>query len=264
MEFIDLLNMLAVPNYDNGREFVVRDRLDAVARALESTNYKKVNNTGLFELYAINGELPSEAVLVSTHIDCVRDITDFYARESDNEHYHGTFDNLITNGVILDLMLQGKLRENVIVAFTGNEEEDSRGACQVTEFLKNRNCDFVAVILDVTDMGWDKDACFSVENNFWTSTMGRAVICTCENDPHNWVFVPSDVEDIPAYIPGDNLIREEALCDESWEYDEGDIQCFSFCIPTKGEMHGNKGLFVKKAAVEVYKAVLAKLLERLA
>lgn len=105
-----------------------------------------------------------------------------------------------------------------------------------------------------------QNALFSVENNFWNDEMGRAVARVCEESRHKWVFVPFDVDDIPSYVPCSCLIPEEALCDESWEYDEGDVQCFSLCIPTEGEMHNNSGLLVRKEAVEAYSTVLREIL----
>lgn len=264
IQFRQILEKLAVPNYDNGSSFTTTDRLDAVSELLENTKYRKVNNGGLFEMYAANGILPPKPVLVSTHIDCVPSITRCFVEEYENEYLRGTFDNMITNAIIVYLMTEQKLDENIVVAFTGDEEYDSRGARDAVRFLEDRNRSFSAVILDVTDMGWREGALFSVENNFWQDRFGQKIINICKNADCAWVFVPSDVDDIPHYIPQSSIINQEALCDESWEYDESDIQCFSFCIPTLGEMHDNSGLLVRKESVETYAKVLADILNGMA
>ena len=256
--FFEILSSLAVTNYDNGYEFTKTDRLDAIAQILSNTRYRKVNTNGLFHLYALDGMIPKKAVLISTHIDCVKDITKCFAEDYGIELLRGTFDNLITNAVSVSLMLETKLRENVLIAFTGDEEDDATGARDVTAFLRSKGCDFSTIVLDVTNMGYE-DAHFTVENNFWEDELGKAIIHICEEVSDKWIFVPSDCDDIPPYVPKNKRIPTEAWSDESWEYDESDIQCFSLCIPTEGEMHANSGLLIKKEALAVYTEVLERL-----
>lgn len=259
--FEEILQKLAVVNYDNGHSFVERDRLDAIADILNGTKYKRVNSEGLFEMYSVDGILPENPIVISTHVDCVKAITKCFAVSCDNGLLLGTFDNLITNAMAVTLMVENQLSDNVVVAFTGDEEIDSRGTADVIAYMNKNNRQFKAIVLDVTDMGWDRGALFSVENNFWSDEFGRVTIQACKHCASNWVFVPSDVDDVPNYVPDQNLIRVEALCDESWEYDENDVECFSFCIPTKGEMHDNSGLLVRCESVDVYMDILAKILK---
>lgn len=66
----------------------------------------------------------------------------------------GTFDNSITNASIVYLMLSRALPRNVIVAFTGDEEETSRGALDVSRFIEDHNLDVLNIfVLDVTEEG---------------------------------------------------------------------------------------------------------------
>ncbi len=259
-QFKPILKKLSVTNYDNGHQFTKRDRLDAISDILKDSEFKKISTDGLFEMYAIGGVLPQNAIVVSTHVDCVTAITDCFSEDFSDELLKGTFDNLITNAIIVYLMKEHRLNENVVVAFTGDEEKNSCGAIDVIEFIENHSKEFKAVILDVTDMGWDEGALFSVENNFWNDCFGKKVVDICEKMQVKWVFVPSDVDDLPVYVPQNRIINTEALCDESWEYDEADIECFSLCIPTKGEMHSNSGLLARKESVTKYAEVLTNIL----
>ena len=52
----------------------------------------------------------------------------------------------------------------------------------------------------------------------------------------------------------------EADEDESWEYDEADLPCFSFCLPTRGEMHSDEGILARVASFRRYTEVLERLL----
>lgn len=263
-EFLSILNQLAVLNYDNGCFFTRRDRLDAVMDILEDSGYKKVNSSGLFELYAWDGILPDTALLISTHIDCVPSITRCWAEEYDSDTLKGTFDNLITNVMAVYLMKKNLLDKKTIVAFTGDEEEDSRGAAELIDYLCGNHVRFKTIVLDVTDMGWDENAQFTIENNFWEDPFGRKVIQAAKESGCEWRFVPSDENDIPNYVPKDNLIPEEADCDEAWEYDEENVECFSLCIPVNGNMHSNSGVLLKKASIDAYMAFLYRLSVKLA
>lgn len=259
MQLKEIINRLSVLNYDNGSRFTVRDRLDAISDILRDTDYKRVNDSGLFEMYALNGRVPKNAVLVSSHIDCVPEITKCFARDSEDGFLHGTFDNLITNAVIVFLMTRHMLDENVVIAFTGDEERWSQGARDVVRFMRGNRSRFCSVILDVTDMGWEEEAMFTVENNFWSDKLGKRVIDISCAFGYKWLFVPSDPDDIPDYVPDKNNTGEEALCDESWEYDEEDIECFSLCIPCEGEMHANSGLLIRKESLEKYTEILTEI-----
>ena len=263
-KYLNLVKSLAKVNYDNRTEFVRRDRLDAIANALEGTNWKKVNDTGLFELYAQNGVLPPKAVVISTHADCVDAITQCFANQQEGGYWLGTFDNLITNAMAVYLMKNGNLHSDVIVAFTGDEEHGSNGAAEVADYLIARGCKISTIVLDVTGMGWDEGAYFSVENNFWDDAFGETVIGAAKTAECPWSFVPSDVNAIPAYVPAQTVIHFDAQPDESWRYDEMGIRCFSYCIPTQGDMHTNEGILVRETSVKAYTDMLGKIANALA
>lgn len=258
--FYSILKRLAVVNYDNGCKFTVRDRLDAISELLKNTDYVKVNTDGLFEMYTLNGIVPNNAVLLSTHVDCVKKITECYAEIQNGEYLRGTFDNLITNAVAVFLMTENRLTENTVIAFTGDEEINSRGAGDAVRFLNGKGVSFKTVVLDVTDMGWNQNACFTVENNFRFDGFGRQVVSACEQTGKNWSFVPSDPNRVPDYVPENRLINTEAECDESWEYDDLGVECFSFCIPTCGPMHSNGGVTLRKSSLAPYIDTLADIL----
>ena len=153
--------------------------------------------------------------------------------------------------------------ENVLVAFTGDEEEDSYGVIDAVRFLRMKHVDIeLAVVLDVTDMGWDEYASFTIENNFWKDAQGRRVIERCRRLPSEWRFVPEDPDDVPAYIPSERVIPVEADEDESWELDELDVHCFSLCLPVNGDMHSDAGVLARRTSFPNYcdalEAVLAK------
>ena len=107
-------------------------------------------------------------IIISSHVDCEHKITDCFSEvcDTDNSLIKGTYDNLLTNASIVSLMLEGELPENVLIAFTGDEEVGSKGARKLTKYLKKNSIEIkCAIVLDVTDMGWKEAADFTVEND---------------------------------------------------------------------------------------------------
>ena len=155
---------------DNGQRFTNTARLDVIQRLLWNSRYRRVNPQGLFHLYATRplDQMNRPVVLVTSHVDCAAGISRCFCEDAGNNLLRGTFDNAATNAAILSLMLEGSLPDCVLVAFTGDEEEDSHGITETVHFLRSRRIDIeLAVVLDVTDMGWGERAGFTVENNWF-------------------------------------------------------------------------------------------------
>ena len=259
--FNNLLLQMNALNYDNGKKFIKTDRLDNICELLWSSSYRRINANGLFHLYSKVplSELPDELIVISSHVDCQRQITKCFSKDYDNDLMQGTFDNSLTNAMAVSLMLEDALAMNVVVAFTGDEEEDSNGAADVAAFFRKLHKKIKVIVLDVTDMGWREGCAFTIENNFWSDTTGKIVLRLSAETGYPWRFVPSDPYEIPAYILNKYVIDQEAEPDESWEYDEHEVECFSLCIPTKGEMHSDDGVFLRKASLAPYMEILSLL-----
>lgn len=248
---------------DNGQRFTRTDRLDEIQRLLWDSQYRRVNPQGLFHLYAKRSieEIEGPVVLVSSHVDCENGITRCFCEDAGNGLLRGTFDNAATNAAILSLMLEGSLPEAVVVSFTGDEEADSHGVIETVRFLQSKQLGIdMAVVLDVTDMGWNEGARFTVENNFWDEAHGRRVIELARQSAVEWRFVPEDTDDIPPYVPSERVIHIEAEADESWELDELGVPCFSLCLPVKGNMHSDSGVMAVKDSFASYCAAIKAVL----
>lgn len=240
--FDSVIKRVAVASADNGIVFTDTARLDAIAGLLKDCGYTIMHNGRLAKIYAsprFCAEMP--VVVISTHADSVP--KHHFARKS-GLNWHGTFDNSITNAVAVWLMLNGKLKANVLIAFTGDEEKHSRGVDEVADFMKTHGYDFRhAIVTDVTEEGWKETKSFTVEDIFpsdetyqkqFSDKMRKAL----------WQIDP------------DPLVIPDAAPDESWQYDEHGIVCFSLCIPCRGEMHDDTGLFIRGKSIPEYAAAL--------
>ena len=260
-----LLSEISLPSYDNGYVFTETARLDKIKEIAARSPYQTRIDKNRFTLYAKKplGLIKDRVIVLSTHIDAVKEITRFYTEERDKDTIHGTFDNALTNAAALALMLEGSLPDNVLIAFTADEEMNSSGAIDVVTYLRKASKGIFAIVLDVTDVGY-QDALFTVENNFYRSTRyHKAVKTTLESLPLSYRFVTVEPAYLPDYIPLSRVERNsdggifEALCDESWAYDEESVECFSLCIPIKGEMHTNNGASCQKKAFQAYKEAIS-------
>lgn len=269
MQLMQVLSEIMILNRDNGLKFTVDSRLERINTLLWSSRYRRLNPQGLFHLFGAKPlkEIEDPVILVSAHVDCIFDIRKCFTRCEDNGLMLGTYDNAITNAAILWLMLQGELPDNVLVAFTGDEEDDNRGARQVCRFFHAKQRKIAcAVVLDATNDGWDRQADFTIENIFWRhdGAFGEKVIETAERTGKRWFLVPESVSRIPSNVKAEQLIKHQAGFDESWEYGEDKIECFSMCLPVKGNMHSNSGVLARQEGFANYAESLASVLHSLA
>lgn len=191
---LTLLKDINVLCRDNGTCFDKNNsqRVDVIKAVLSPTDYSVIHE----KLYLLchKKELSKygdDTILISTHIDCKQPdayntgITRCFSTLVSDDLLLGTYDNSITNTSVLYLMLQNMLPDNVMIAFTGDEEKDSEGAIQVTGFLKKQGIGFKCIVLDVTAAGWNDKKDFTVENNFWGKKMGGKVISEVEHFSSN-------------------------------------------------------------------------------
>ena len=243
-DFTTLLHTLTVDSKDNGTQFYTYDRIEAIKKLLQSSDYQLIKEGKLFLLYGKRPLAGKEIVLISSHIDCV------YSHcfcEVEGEYYKGTFDNSLTNAAVIDHMLRGNFADNVVVAFTGDEEKDSGGALGVINYLINQTDCIVrfALVTDVTNEGWEPGAAFSIENDLGIDLFTAHSIVQ--------LLAPYLYSYVHAAEP-----------DESWDYDSVHFPTLTLCAPVLGDMHSDIGVLAQKEAMPIYSKVLQQLANLLA
>lgn len=238
-----ILQQVTVDCKDNGKKFINTKRIEVIKELLAHSEYKLLHEGNLCLIYGKQNVDFKSVVLVSSHIDCVFD--ELFCKDFSSEYYQGTFDNSLTNACVLYDMITNSLPDDVVVAFTGDEEEDSGGAYEVMRtFKKWRSNIKLAIVLDVTEEGWTKEHPFTIENDLGIDLFtGHKIIETVKPFEGSYTFV------------------HDAEPDESWDYDEEDIPCFTLCIPIKGDMHSDDGVLTRKSSLPIYSKVLSLLAE---
>ena len=237
-----ILGKIALPCRDDGVKFTDTRRLDAIA-ACVGEKWRLLVDGNLCRIYAQDDFDPQvPAVVVSSHVDMVA--SRCYA-DCGDELWKGSFDNLITNAAVVACMEQSFFSPNVLVAFTGDEEEDSRGADEVVQSLREQGVKIgFAIATDVTDVGWDEGKHFTIENIFPDDGPVADLLS-------KWLPLVSDVDIHPKVVV-------EGECDEAWQYDEHDLECCSVCLPCHGDMHSEEGVDVRPISVVGYTEVLRR------
>ena len=247
MSYSELLKQLTVDCKDDGVRFFKQDRIREIQSLLENSTYQLLYAGNLCLLYGKKTSMEHYRVLVSSHIDCV--YTECFVTEDSDEYWKGTFDNSATNAAIIDLMLEGALDDSVLIAFTGDEEKNSAGAVEVLQLLQEKDCPIErAIVLDVTNEGWQDEADFSIENDRGFDIItGFQIVSLFQESNLPCVFV------------------HEAEPDETWEYysyqtdERPRIRCLSLCLPVLGNMHEDTGVWLRKSSIIPYKQILKNL-----
>ena len=244
-DFFDILTTVTVDCKDNGERFTVTDRVAVIEQMLEQTDYKLIGRQPLALLYSKRELREGDRVLlISSHIDCV------YGRcfcNDEGECMRGTFDNSFGNAAVLWSMVHDRLPDNVVVAFTGDEEHDSHGALQTVEALAGMGVEISMVLVqDVTNVGWESGALFTLENDLGIDILtGYNIISSLEKYDGRFAF------------------KHNAEPDESWDYADCGVPCFTLCVPVGGELHGDAGVLLRKESATEYCNVLSLLAGRL-
>lgn len=234
-----LLELLTVDCKDDGEKFVAGERLSVIERLLEGSTYRLVAREPLALLFAKERFCESEkVVLVSSHIDCV--YPSLFCKD-EGDTMRGTFDNSFGNAAVIWNMISGSLPENVVVAFTGDEEKDSAGALQALRALGGFGCPLSsALVLDVTNVGWNSGALFTIENDACIDIMtAYGIVSSLEQYSGRFAFL------------------HNAEPDESWRYAEYGVPSLSLCLPVGGELHSKEGVLLRKDAAQEYCRVLS-------
>lgn len=241
----DLINRIAVPCRDDGERFTDDSRLRAIADELAGKKWRVWQTDTLCRIYAREGFDPAKPSLVfSSHADMVAQCC--YA-DCNGDVWRGSFDNLITNAALVWNMREDRFGPQVLVAFTGDEEKDSRGADQVVRILNGNGVPIQFVIAtDVTEEGWDEGKSFTIEN----------LLC---GEKQNVAETLCQMLPLVAGLDSQPKVIVEGDVDEAWEYNEFDLPCCSVCLPCRGDMHSEQGVAVRAEAVLRYVVALGLL-----
>ena len=279
------LDHLTVKNKDNGKCFTKTTRLDRIEELLMNSSFTFMKKAGLF--YAFSqipfNDLNDDTLIISSHVDFRKGTKKCFSDTTGKKKVIGTYDNSATNAAIVELMLHEELPKNTLVVFTGDEEVNARGAAAVVNFVWELGINASCIVLDVTEEGYKAKAAFSIENAYCDDALLRKVIDWMVKQDEKYFFVPAEEKQkknelVVQMLPKEYVSDTLAETDESEEYGNKGIKCFSFCLPTKlmdpdgrfapdndpeEAMHSCKGLKIRRKSFVGYTKALAGLINYL-
>lgn len=261
---MNLVKEMQTPCRSNGRFFTQDGRLRTIRRITESTPYAlyKGNLCNVYTKVPVNDlQKLGEITLISSHVDTVPHNL-FSIVDEEQRLMKGTYDNTITNAACVYLMLHGDLPENVVFAFTGDEETGGcRGAKETMEFLKRFeiSSDRTSVLaLDVTYEGYEQKCAFSLENMYSNGGTSPFIDYLNEHYGGQYVYAAPFRAEIPSNVPQEILSKFHSWFDEGAAYARMNTNfAASFCMPCQSrkgcnDMHSEEGVFVHTDAFLSY------------
>ena len=110
-----IVGSIAVRGADDGERFTDTARVDAIAECLKNGDWRLYHDGDLAKIYARRDFDPKKpVVVVSSHVDMVA--RSCHA-DCSRELWKGSFDNLITNAVVVACMNAGAFGANVTARF---------------------------------------------------------------------------------------------------------------------------------------------------
>jgi hypothetical protein len=259
------LNQVNVPSADDGFRFTDFTRINEIKSILANSQYQLRYDGYVSLIYQHrNFDPKKDSVLISSHIDSLHP-THFIESLDDNT-WAGSFDNSATNAAVLTLMTSELLSPQVMIAFTGDEENTSHGVHDVVAFFeKNPDAGVLdaVICLDVSNFGYQNHA-FTIENWFeseegrYSHLNNKKIKKMLRNIFPNALMKDAEDEDED----------HQAWPDESWAYDELDVFCFSICLPVGPHpkyvgdqdyfMESDLGMLLKKSSPVGYLEAIIK------
>lgn len=253
MNKFEILNKIALVQRDNGTNFTVNDKLNAIREILRSTGYNEVYAGNLTSVWSKLSEEEIKALpmpcLLTSHIDNVKSIKHPFVSIEESEGgriMRGTFDNMATNAALVDIMVNKNVPDNVFFCFDGDEETGNcKGLKEAVEWIKE-HCDNeigFAIATDVTSEGFDEKNHISIENMSGSGTFQNNFCLDFLKMKKNFCLAPhpSETWRLPDCMEDYYEKGHEGWCDEGYVIRDLHLNGMSLCLPTKGPMHSDSG-----------------------
>lgn len=256
-------------------------RIEAIREELADTEYKETySQDGVYSLWSKVpiDKLPKDVLIISSHIDTVPEITNCYSELNEETGIlHGTYDNMITNTAAVIMMKEHDFPNNVVFAFSGEEETGRMlGAKNVAKLLYPEHR-LICVALDVTYEGFDNNSLYTIENfiecgkgaplgpdkEIALNRLARMLLDMEPDTEQTFTFVKANKRHVPTQLPEKFMSKSSGMCDEAYGYRDEGFVTMSVCIPTDGDMHSNSGLKCKQPVFEGYILSLTSLIYEL-
>lgn len=231
-------------------------RRDTIKNLLQNTDYQCMEEHNFILFHKKNlCDYKENMRLISANLDVDCKIVEgkkangTYENVRCGHHFlRGTYDNTIVIAALICLMLKNELPDSAVVAFTLDTERTAQGINQLVRLLKKSKRNFRAIVLDVTNTGWDEECDYTVENCYLGRTMYRNLIYALwsGHDKSDWKIIPEDRQFLKGILyTDDHYTTNESIQNDCNLYRKYGVNCFSFCLPASGTLESVEGVKVR-------------------
>lgn len=161
---------------------------------------------------------------------------------------------------LIYLMRNNDLPDSAVVAFLKPTEDNGQSVQRLIKLLRKAKKTFRAVVLDVTNTGWDERCDFTVENCFLTQRMYKNLVSALHGGRNKWKIIPEDRQMLKGILFSEEYFTANApRRNDSEYYRECGINCFGFCLPAEGRLGNNEGVTINLLRLGWYMSKLIEL-----
>ncbi|MBQ7934248.1 MAG: hypothetical protein IJ327_05635 [Lachnospiraceae bacterium] len=158
---------------------------------------------------------------------------------------------------------KNELPDSVMVAFLKNTDEKRQDVQKLVKLLRKTKRTFRAIVLDVTNTGWEEKSDFTVENCCLTQRMYKNLVSILHRGSGKWQIIPEDRQMLKGILFSEEhfsaTVSRRNDCDY---YRECGIKGFGFCLPVEGTITNDEGLTINLHRLGWYMHKLLQIAEK--
>jgi len=164
---------------------------------------------------------------------------------------------------LIHLMQNNELADSVMVAFLKPTEDKGQAVQRLVKLLRKAKKTFRAVVLDVTNTGWDERCDFTVESCFLTQRMYKNLVSALHGGRNKWKIIPEDRQMLKGILFSEEYFTANApRKNDCAYYRECGIHCFGFCLPAEGVLADNERITINQLRLGWYMDKLIEITDK--
>lgn len=150
---------------------------------------------------------------------------------------------------LIYLMQRNEFPDSLIVAFLKENGEKRQGIQNLVKLLKKTKRTYRAIVLDVTNTGWEENCDYTLENCYLTrrmySNLKSVLIGPFTGGSRDWKIIPDDRQLVKSVFYTDKYFATNAPRGKECDFfQECGVKCFSFCLPVKEKFERGEAVTV--------------------
>lgn len=150
---------------------------------------------------------------------------------------------------LICLMQKNEFPDTVVVAFLKDTGKRENGIQKLVKLLKKTKRTYRAIVLDVTNTGWEEECDYTVENCYLTrrmySNLKSVLVGPFTGGSREWKIIPEDRQLLKGILYTDKCFATNAPRGKECDFfQECGVKCFSFCLPVEEKFESGEPITI--------------------